>query len=216
MYSFLILSIPVCIAFYCIIQKDYGITSFISPIIAGAFIGIVVSFIKEFFILSDYDVPANFFLYAIHLSWETILPIVTLTLFWFLISKDEEPYKHSALFPLIASFYAVFLPYETISSEEAPSSFFLFIKPPLLTGLIIISCGLILLSKKNYHSKKYRKSALFLALFVVSLFTEPVIQSLWYFKIASVLYLILFFIVILLTFTIYKIAFTQKTLDKPD
>lgn len=214
MYSFLILSIPACIAIYCFLRKDYKASSFIPPILWGMFIGIVAFFVEEFFILSDYDVPASYFSYVLHLARETIIPIAALTVFWLLISKDDGRYNTVALFPLIASFYAIYTPYGTISSLERHAFFLLFIKPPVIAGTVIICCALTALIKEYFISKKYLKALLFLLLFVAALFAEPLIQALWYFKIGSALYLVLSFIVVLLAFVTYKMVFTQKALDK--
>lgn len=216
MYSFLILAIPSCIAIYCSLRRDYGITAFIPPVLFGAFTGVVTAFVSEFFILSDYDVPAELLPYFLHLSLETVIPILAFTLFWFLISKSGLRYNEITLFPLIASFYAVFTPYEAITSAERRAFFLLFINPLVLLGSVFIFCSLIRLLTQSFGSKKYIKGILFLLLSPVFLFTEPLIRSLWYYRMSALLYYGLSVIVILLSFIMYRAAFSQKTLDKTE
>ena len=126
MYSFLILSIPATVIFYCCIHTEYSFKSFFGPIAIGLTAGIISAIFKEYFIFSAYVATSGFFEHFLHILKTTFFPPVILFAFWDLFSKDGTRYKTTSAFPLLASFYAIFLPYISISSPEKHSFFFLF------------------------------------------------------------------------------------------
>ncbi|WP_276781063.1 hypothetical protein [Treponema succinifaciens] len=210
MYSFLILSIPATVIFYCCIHTEYSFKSFFGPIAIGLTAGIISAIFKEYFIFSAYVATSGFFEHFLHILKTTFFPPVILFAFWDLFSKDGTRYKTTSAFPLLASFYAIFLPYISISSPEKHSFFFLFENPILFICTAFFSQAFYLKIKLSIESKKKNKTAVFAIAFVVISSILPAIQTLWYFKIFGFAHAVLAVIFAMATFIFYKITFIKE------
>lgn len=210
MYSFLILSIPAAVVFYCCAHTEYSFKSFFAPIAIGLTAGIVSAIFKEYFIFSTYVATSGFFEHFLHILKTTLLPPAILFAFWDLFSKDETRYKVIAAFPLLASFYAIFLPYISISSPEKHSFFFLFENPILFICTAFFAQALYLKIKISIESKQKNKTAALAIAFIVILSVLPAIQTLWYFKIFGFAHIALAVIFAAAAFIFYKIAFIKE------
>ena len=154
MITFLLLLIPFALALYCMWVKD---KRDIIPAFCGFISAVLLCAIKLIFTFPHRVIPFSFAenvtFYLVKLS---LLPPVVLFLVFFFIVKDTVLYKVSAFFPLVASFYMVYLPYSIISYSGAIySAYELFAKP--LVYLAMIS-GLAIAVKCIYNSiisKKY-------------------------------------------------------------
>ncbi|WP_308692526.1 hypothetical protein [uncultured Treponema sp.] len=210
MYSFLILSIPAAIVFYCCIHTEYSFKSFFAPIAIGLTAGIVSAIFKEYFIFSAYVATSGFFEHFLHILKTTLLPPAFLFALWDLFSKDETRYKATAAFPLLASFYAIFLPYTSISSPEKHSFFFLFENPILFICTAFFAQALYLKIKISIKSKQKNKTAILAIVFVIISSVLPAIQTLWYFKIFGFAHIVFSVIFAAATFIFYKITFRKE------
>lgn len=210
MYSFLILSIPAAVIFYCCIHTEYSFKSFFAPIAIGLTAGIVSAIFKEYFIFSAYVATSGFFEHFLHILKTTLLPPAILFALWDLFSKDETRYKATAAFPLLASFYAIFLPYISISSPEKHSFFFLFENPILFICTAFFAQALYLKIKTSIKSKQKNKTAILAIAFVIISSVLPAIQTLWYFKIFGFAHIVFSVIFAAATFIFYKITFRKE------
>lgn len=210
MYLFLILSIPAAIVFYCCTHTEYSFKNFFAPIAIGLTAGIISAIFKEYFIFSAYVATSGFFEHFLHILKTTLLPPVILFALWDLFSKDDTRYKAIASFPLLASFYAIFLPYISISSPEKHSFFFLFENPVLFICTAFSAQTLYLKIKLSIESKQKNKITVFAIAFVLISSVLPVIQTLWYFKIFGFAHIVLAVIFIVATFIFYKITFSKE------
>ncbi|WP_296029166.1 hypothetical protein [uncultured Treponema sp.] len=210
MYSFLILSIPAAVIFYCCIHTEYSFKSFFAPIAIGLTAGIASAIFKEYFIFSAYVATSGFFEHFLHILKTTIFPPVILFALWDFFSKDDTEYKATSAFPLLASFYAIFLPYISISSPEKHSFFFLFENTILFICTAFFAQALYLKIKLSIKSKQKNKTAVFATAFVVISSVLPAIQTLWYFKIFGFAHIVLAAIFIAATFIFHKITFSKE------
>ena len=131
---------------------------------------------------SSYYIPSasffkNFLAYAVT---QAVIPVATVYgLFFFFTKKDSLIARCSHFFPLMASFYTVYLPYIVLETDKPYSPFYLFVKPLLFLSMLIFTH--IWLSKASVtHLKTTSSKNLcnFLALFINIVF-PAIIESLW-------------------------------------
>ena len=131
---------------------------------------------------SSYYIPSasffkNFLAYAVT---QAVIPVAAVYgLFLFFTKKDSLIARCSHFFPLMASFYTVYLPYIVLETDKPYSPFYLFVKPLLFLSMLIFTH--IWLSKASVtHLKTTSSKNLcnFLALFINIVF-PAIIESLW-------------------------------------
>ena len=131
---------------------------------------------------SSYYIPSasffkNFLAYAVT---QAVIPVAAVYgLFFFFTKKDSLIARCSHFFPLMASFYTVYLPYIVLETDKPYSPFYLFVKPLLFLSMLIFTH--IWLSKASVtHLKTTSSKNLcnFLALFINIVF-PAIIESLW-------------------------------------
>lgn len=193
MYSFLLLAIPAATLCYCFSHSEYRFRNFLIPALTGMMAGILAACIKEFFIFSVYipkgSVPGN----MLHLFKPTFFPCLALCGLLTFFSKDDRQYKATALFPLISSFYAVYLPYTVISGPESRSFFLLFISPVLtLCTALSVQTAVFLIGRKVL-SCGWKSSLPYIVLFPAATAVQPAIHALWHCKTGGILPFILAF-----------------------
>ncbi len=177
MLTFLILLFPLSIASYCAVKKQKE--DFI-PICIGLISGILVCAFKIVFVYSHRLVPAsfleNFLFYFIN---QTFLPVLVLYGVFVLVSKDDCNFKLQSFFPLMAAFYASYLPYTIIrNSTSVYLAFDIFTKPLLFLSLIInlsLLLTLIVNAKNNKNTKLFLLNIL---LFTIAIILPAVIETL--------------------------------------
>ena len=143
MLLFLILLLPVTLLAYALIKKDRTI---ILPIFAGLITASVVCACRFFFTyehhLIYYSFAQNFVYYLVK---QNLLPLVIVSAVYALISRDTAEYKIKNFFPLMCTYFAVYLPYCVITSSEVYyQSYDLFLKPVIYLAMLVqISMSLI-------------------------------------------------------------------------
>jgi len=176
MFTFAVLLLPVALAFY-FAQSEKKVN--IILLITGTITGFLVFGLKEFFTLSHRIVPLSFGSNFLYLFFrEAFIPIVLIYGVFFLISKDDLEFKFDAFFPLIASFYCVFLPYSIATSPEAKTAFELLGKPLLFLSLLgSLSHGIAII--KIALGKNKKLLALGIGLIVISFSLPAIAESLF-------------------------------------
>lgn len=191
MYSFLLLSIPAVTLCYCFCHSEYDFRNFLIPIFFGVLAGILTSAVREFFIFSVRIPEGSVIGNMMHLSKSTLFPCLVLCGVFTILSKDDELYKTAALFPLTASFYAVYLPYIVISGPENRSFFLLFISPVLTLSTVSSVQAAAALIKSKAASCGIKKALPYVMLFPAAALIQPAIQALWHCKAGGILHLVL-------------------------
>ena len=187
MYLFLILIIPLFVGAVVALDKNYTFRNFVPQAVAALLIATVICCIKEFFIYSHHlwiaSVGQNFT--EIFLN-NILLPALILGILHFALIKDDANYKAASFFVFLAMFYAVFIPYEIISSMERHSKFLLLYKPLLFVGFSLLTSVFFRFAAS---AKKSMRIALGIAAAILSVgagIVPPLLETYRYFNGESV------------------------------
>ena len=168
MYLFMFLLLPLVLAAWGFYKKD----AHLAPVIfTGAVAAVLVCGFKAFFLYSHRIIPYSFESKVLYLLIrQTLLPVVLLYGIFFAWSKDKISYKVEAFFPLLISFYMLYLPYTIISTSEGLyTTFPLFVKPVLFV-VMIFSIGLSAKHvEKNIRNRKFLFSAIWVIIGLIFL-----------------------------------------------
>ena len=172
------LLLPLILAAWCFYKKD-------SHLIPAIFLGIVAAVLicgfKAFFLYSHRIIPYSFKSNVIFLLVrQTLLPVILLYGIFFVWSKDEISYKVESFFPLLISFYMLYLPYTIISTSEGLyTTFPLFVKPVLFV-VMIFSLGLGAKHiEKTVRNKKFVFTAIWVIISLISVVVPSFLESMY-------------------------------------
>lgn len=176
MLAFLLLFIPFLLGLYCAYKKDGRNVLVIS---IGTVVAVLLCTIKSMFFFSHRVVPYSFGMNLYYHFIQGILPLVLLIIIYFLLTKGNFDEKVEFVFPLIASFFMVYLPYFAMNSVESSvySSYVLFIRP-IIYGSLLIYVSYCL----NYINKFLKNKLIVVAmviLLIVCLALPVVFDSLY-------------------------------------
>lgn len=144
MYLFLLAALPAFCLGWLFSQPSYERTAFIPALLWGLLSATVVCTIKAFFFFTTFVWTGSFVSGFIHvLVTDAILPCILLYAVFLFFSKDDNDYKANAFLPLMASFYAVYIPYRVLSMTEPLSVFPLFVKPVLFVSMVSFLSSLV-------------------------------------------------------------------------
>jgi len=167
MLLFLLLLLPCALISYSFVIKDKKI---ILTVFAGLVTALLVCGCRFLFSFEHrliYDSFADNFAY--YLLKENLLPLVVVAAIYALFSRDKAEYKVNNFFPLLTSFYAVYLPYCVISaSEYYYQGYNLFLKPVIYLAML----SQIALSLISLYKAAIEKKPLFIVMniFIILLF----------------------------------------------
>lgn len=190
MYLFMFLLLPLILAAWCFYKKD---THLIPVILTGAVAAVLVCGFRAFFLYAHRIIPYSFESNVIYLLVrQTLLPVLLLYGIFFAWSKDTISYKVEAFFPLLISFYMLYLPYTIISASEGIyTSFPLFVKPVLFV-VMIFSLGLSAKHiEKAIISKKYLFTVIWALIALVSVVIPSLLEGMYMLDMNYLLILIL-------------------------
>ena len=195
MYLFLLFAVPL---FYYIFsnlrnqKKDDSVVALeVSTFSKGFLIlfGIIISIIYcfvDFFTAYAYRNPiygvfANFPYYFLSTIF---VPILICALILFLLSKDSWIFKLQSFTPMLIGFYAIFLPYETISKNDNFDFFLLFVVPIIFFTMIILQEFALELLVSVLQKATKKIAILVSVLTIILAITLPaIIYSIYYTKI---------------------------------
>lgn len=184
------LLLPLILAAWCFYKKD---SHLIPVIFTGLISAVLVCGFRAFFLYSHRVIPYSFELNMWYLLLrQTLLPVLVLYGVFFLISRDSISYKVEALFPLLISFYLIYLPYTIISAaDHIITSFPLFIKPTLF-AVMIFSLGLSAKHiEKTIKAKKFVFTAIWILISLVSIVLPSVLETMYILDMSYFLLLLL-------------------------
>lgn len=173
-------------AYSCVRAKDKSI---ISVVVTGGVSGILVSACVAIFTYL-HRVPELSF--GVNISYslmnEYLVPVVLLYAIYFLLTRDDVQFKIKAFFPLMGSFYAVYMPYRIFSSTEGAYSFFqLFVKPLVVLSFVMYVCKAIFELTKAIKEKKVLDIVLSSVLGVISFLVPAAIETIYLVTVLPVL-----------------------------
>ncbi|MCQ2592136.1 MAG: hypothetical protein MJ188_05070 [Treponema sp.] len=179
MLAFLLLLLPFTLAIYCVWAKE---PREIMSIFIGTLSAILLCAFKVLFTYSHRIVPYSFkenFLYF--LFRQNCVPVIVVFLLFFLIVKDTAEVKINSFFPLLCSFYIVFLPYTVISGAfNVYTAYFLFIAPISCLAMLVQCAVSLHYIYENLLNKRYVLLALNIVLMIVYLILPAVFNALYY------------------------------------
>ena len=173
MYFFMFLLLPLVLAAWCFYKRD----SHLLPVIfTGAVTAVLVCGFKAFFLYSHRIIPYSFESNVLYLLIrQTLLPVILLYGLFIVWSKDKISYKVEAFFPLLISFYMLYLPYTIVSTTEGLyTSFPLFVKPVLFVVMIFSQA----LSAKHIEKSIRNRKIIFAIIWILIGLVSVVIPSL--------------------------------------
>lgn len=204
MFLFLILLFPTVLCF-CALHSNKKIYPFIMGF--GAFCGVIVTACTALFSymhrIPEYSFFSNFVYFSLK---EYVLPLILLYAIYFFVTKDSVEFRIKAFFPLISSFYAIYMPYCIIAANSVNFSFFiLFVKPVIFLSSVFLASFFAYKIYGDSQNKNVKKIVFRSVFAFVMLLIPPAIETMYLLCIAlpvvfilSVLYglfaLILFFI----------------------
>lgn len=167
------LLLPLVLAAWCFYKRD----SHLLPVIfTGAVPAVLVCGFKAFFLYSHRIIPYSFESNVLYLLIrQTLLPVILLYGLFIVWSKDKISYKVEAFFPLLISFYMLYLPYTIVSTTEGLyTSFPLFVKPVLFVVMIFS----LALSAKHIEKSIRNRKIIFAIIWILIGLVSVVIPSL--------------------------------------
>lgn len=226
MYSFLLASIP-CLLLYFLNapfadEPDAAGTgtrhgSYWLAFCLGFFPAIAWCIIDEFFIYATHRFTDSLSAcYVYLLVKDSLLPTLTLSGLYLLLSRRPMENRTFALLPLLAAFYMAYLPYSVITGAERFSPFLCFIKPLLTCAYIELTalCSMGLCGSVKSGSKAF--AAVFAVLILLVLALPALAESLWYLNYALPMYgsVLAVLLAAAVAVPIFLCKMHGKTLDK--
>ena len=190
MYLFMFLLLPLILAAWCFYKKD---SHLIPVILTGAVAAVLVCGFKAFFLYSHRIIPYSFESNVIYLLVrQTLLPVILVYGIFFAWSKDEISYKVEAFFPLLISFYMLYLPYTIISTSEGLYTTFPLMVKPVLFVVMIFSLAL---SAKHIEKTVKNRKIVFAVIWgvigIVSVLVPSLLEGMYILDMSYLLILIL-------------------------
>lgn len=184
------LLLPLILTAWCFYKRDVHL---IPVIFTGVISAVLVCGFRAFFLYAHRIVPYSFMLNMWYLLLrQTLLPVIVLYGVFFLVSKDELSYKIEALFPLLISFYMLYLPYTILSTSEKIITTFPLMLKPMLFAVMIFSIGLGAKHiEKTIKAKKYVYAAIWGLICIISIVFPSILETMYLLDMSYFLILIL-------------------------
>ena len=186
----MLLLLPLILAAWCFYKKD---SHLIPAIFLGLITAVLVCGFRAFFLYSHRVIPVSFEKNMLYLLMrQTLLPVVFIYGLFFVISKDELSYKVESLFPLLLSFYTLYLPYNILSTSEQIITTFPLLVKPVLFAVMIFSLGLSAKHiEKTILAGMYFFSAVWILIALASIVFPSVVETMYMLDMSYFLILIL-------------------------
>lgn len=178
MFLFMILLFPAVLGFYWVRTSETKIRTLIfTGFLTGVIIDIFIALFSYLHRIPEYNYISNLLYFFLK---DYFLPSAVLYLVYFFIVKEDLEFRIKSFFPLVASFFAVYMPYVTIVTDESLFSVFsLFFKPAIyLSYVIYLSFFIFKLYKFLINRKKLY--TIFTILFLFASMLLPAILETFY------------------------------------
>ncbi len=178
MLLFLISFLPIALIAYAFFIKDKKI---ILPVIAGLITAVVVCACRFFFTYEHrlvYDSFSENFIYFF--IKQSLLPLFIVSAVYAIISRDTVEFKVKNFFPLLCTFYAVYLPYCVITvSEFYYQAYDIFLKPVIYLAMLVMIGSCLINAWAAISSKKIVFAVLDILIILVYAFYPAVSDALY-------------------------------------
>lgn len=136
MLLFLLLLFPVSLVLYFTFTKE---KKYLLVVYMGFITGVLVCAVRFIFSYPHRLIPDSFIQnYIYYLVKLTILPMLLVPAGFFVLSKNNAEFKAKAIFPLMASFYLIYLPYYIMSMTDSRYSLYdISLRPLIYLAMII-------------------------------------------------------------------------------
>lgn len=178
MNLFLLALLPVSI-FIFYINKDKDNRAYYLPVIFSGIFSASLFLAYKLLFSSVYYIPranifANFLYYFFS---QALIPVsVIYGLFFLFARKDSLEDRFAFFFPIVASFYAVFLPYIILESQKPYPGFLLFLKPLMFLSMFIVVHTWL---NKIPSVKSASELVVSIVIMVVALCIPAITESMW-------------------------------------
>ncbi len=207
LFSFLLL--PLVLTLYCLLAKE---KRNLIVIFLGVFSSTLLCAVQEFVLFSHRLVPYSFGQNLLFYFPQTLVMTIVVYGLFILLTKDEWDFKIKSFFPLIMSFYSIYLPYTIIGfSNSKYAAYYIFLKPLLYLAMILICYFYLKKFYKNLLEKKVPLSIFSMTIFLVSLIFPAIVESLY--VINSSIAIVLILSILFILFSIF-LVYTNKFLKK--
>lgn len=178
MFAFLFLLFPCALVAYC--AKFYDRAVILTAVVGSVFSAIFCA-IKFMFSFMHRVSPFNFFDNYIYVFLGQVLfPAAAVFAVFCLVSRDGAVFKSRMFFPLVASFYAIYLPFHIIVyNESAMSAYELFAKPVMFLSYIACMALCVVKITETIIAKKTYFAVAWCAIAICVLLVPAAIESAW-------------------------------------
>jgi hypothetical protein len=179
MFLFLIILLPSVLVYNLIDSDDKAV---IPVALTGVLSSVLFCALKAFFSFMYHISSAAFFPnYAYVLFGQTLVPVAVVYLLFFFVSKDEISFRIKSYFPLMCSFYSIYLPYHIIAgSSSAYSAFELFLKPVLYLMMLAVSALCVRFVFRSLEMRNIKAKINWILALCVTLLLPAAIETLWF------------------------------------
>lgn len=213
MLFFFLILLPVSLVFYEFENKRSR--DFI-PIIIGFLSAVLVCAFNIFFMFAHRIIPYSFMQnFCFYFIKQYILPICILFGVFFFVARDSYEERIKAFFPLMVSYYSVYMPYSVITTytSNSYSGYDIFIKPLIVLSLLV-ECTICI--NRIYYAVK-NKNIFVCVIFSIILITyvifPAVFEALYLLKsVSNILLNILIFIYISQVIVYFVVKLLKKNL----
>jgi len=178
MLTFLFILLPFSFVAYCFIKRDKQI---LIPSVIGLLFAILICAFRAFFSFTHRVIPYSFVQNLLYyISQNVILPVILCTVYFF-VSKDDYEVRVRSFFPLICSYFIIYLPYTVISVNETSvyTGYSLFIKPIMILAMILQLNTDFRLLYEGIKEKYVFKCILNVALIIVYMLVPAILDSIY-------------------------------------
>ncbi|MCK9169072.1 MAG: hypothetical protein M0P01_01510 [Treponema sp.] len=179
MFLFLIILLPSALVYSLINFDDKAV---IPVVLTGVLSSVLFCALKAFFSFM-YRVAAAEFLsnYAYILFGQTLAPVAVVYMLFFFLSKDDVSFRIKSYFPLMCSFYSIYMPFHIIAgSGSSYSAFELFLKPVLYLMMLVSSSLCVRFVFRSFGTRDIKPKIIWILVLCVSLLLPAAIETLWF------------------------------------
>lgn len=176
MLLFMFLLLPVVLIGYCFYKRDAKITP---AIFLGGMAGILLCAFKTFFLYAHRIIPYSIQDNVVYLVIrQGLLPVCVVYALFLVFSRDKLSYRGGSAFPLLISFYMIYLPYSIVTTAEGLySAYSIFVKPILFLAMLV---QFSYCAKKVFYcieEKKYLLISVFVILAILYLLVPSFVEA---------------------------------------
>lgn len=181
MFLFMLVLFPSVLVFFGLRVKD----KVVMPVAIGsAVFGVLSCLTLSVLSFRHRIVPFSFFSNWFYFSkTEYILPLLLVSVLYFIITKDNVSFKARNIFVVALAFFAIYMPFCIIGGDAKQFSFFeIFMKPAMILSMTVFFSFFALLLKKNICTKNTPLIVLDCMFLLVLLLLPPAVNALWLVK----------------------------------